>query len=398
MHTSKSFEEIFELYKGNNFCVFDTETDLIDKNKSVMAFPPEFVVGIFYGGRTNLFTTINKPGTFTSIISSYPIVVGHNLPFDLRVMGIEIDKDTVYWDTAIVEYEITGQYHTYPTLQSLADKYIPGRTKEEVVSEMIKSGVSPKDIPAELLEKYCEEDVSLTRDIFCKQIEYIASHFSKKQVNLLLQRLKFRAVTYTMSVEGLALDANMLDGAINSMKDELENLEIWLKGTMYMHLIHMKYEDINVNSLDQIRTVIFGGTYKVVRDEPTGEYYKTGAKAGQPKTKKVTETVVHTSANSLNAGFIYSPKSGNKVDEAVLLNVRNVLDRSCRAKSCVEFIDKLLEYRNINKNLSTYFEGYRNVGNRIGDTVYVHTEYKHTGTPTGRISSTKPNVQNLKSG
>jgi len=396
MHTSKSFEEVFEDYKAGRYCVFDTETDLIDKTKSVMAHPPELVLGVFYCGNNAKFTSFYT-SVVAKILNTYRIVVGHNLPFDLRVVGAEIDKYTVYWDTAVVEYEITGQHHTYPTLQSLADKYLPGRVKEEVVSEMIKAGVSPKDISKELLETYCKVDVEITKDIFHKQIEYVASHFSKKQLNLLLQRLKFRAVTYTMSVEGLALDGNMLDGAINAMKDELENLEVWLKGTMYLYLVHMKYEDINVNSLDQIRTVIYGGSYKVIRDEPTGEYYKTGVRAGQPKTKKVTETVELTPTNSLTAGYVYAHRVA-KVDEPGLLEVRNVLDKARRAKACVEFIDKLLEYRNINKNLSTYFEGYRNVGNRIGDTVYVHTEYKHTGTPTGRISSTKPNVQNLKSG
>lgn len=397
MFTSISFEEIVNKVEMGNYCVFDTETDLIDKNKSVMAHPPEFVLAVFYGGLFNKFNVVENSSTLKGLLSKYNIVVGHNLAFDLRVIDADIDKDTIYWDTAIVEYEISGQYHKFPSLQSLADKYVPGRVKEETVSEMIKSGVSPKDIPKELLEVYCEEDVSITNEIFKAQVEYIGSYFEKKRINLLLQRLKFRTSTYMMSKEGLALDLRMLQDNITSMKEDLEILERYLKGMMYTYLCSMEYDDININSLDQIRTCIYGGSYKVVSDEPTGEFYKTGAKAGQPKTKKVVKTVELSPSNCLSAGYIYMPKGAN-VDEAGLLTVRNVLDRSRRALICVEFIDKLLEYRNINKNLSTYFEGYYNVGRQEGSVVFLHTEYKHTGTPTGRISSTKPNVQNLKSG
>lgn len=54
-------------------------------------------------------------------------------------------------------------------------------------------------------------------------------------------------------------------------------------------------------------------------------------------------------------------------------------------------IDKMLEYRSVSKELSTYIEG---VERHIADDNRVHTTFKLHGTVTGRLSSSKPNVQN----
>lgn len=57
-----------------------------------------------------------------------------------------------------------------------------------------------------------------------------------------------------------------------------------------------------------------------------------------------------------------------------------------------EVIDKILYYREVNKLLTTYTTKlleYMDGTNRI------HTEYKQTGTATGRLSSNNPNLQNI---
>ena len=54
-------------------------------------------------------------------------------------------------------------------------------------------------------------------------------------------------------------------------------------------------------------------------------------------------------------------------------------------------IDEMLEYRSVSKELSTYIIG---VEDKIANDGRVHTTYKLHGTVTGRLSSSKPNVQN----
>ena len=55
-------------------------------------------------------------------------------------------------------------------------------------------------------------------------------------------------------------------------------------------------------------------------------------------------------------------------------------------------IDAILEYRKLQKLNSTYAEGLLKV---VGDNGRIHTDFKQTGTLTGRLSSAEPNLQNI---
>lgn len=55
-------------------------------------------------------------------------------------------------------------------------------------------------------------------------------------------------------------------------------------------------------------------------------------------------------------------------------------------------IDKILEYRQITKLNSTYIEG---LMSKVDDSGRIHSTFDQTGTSTGRISSTEPNLQNI---
>ncbi len=55
-------------------------------------------------------------------------------------------------------------------------------------------------------------------------------------------------------------------------------------------------------------------------------------------------------------------------------------------------IDLILQYRKVTKLRSTYTEGLLRVADEHG---VVHTQFKQTGTATGRLSSAEPNLQNI---
>ncbi len=55
-------------------------------------------------------------------------------------------------------------------------------------------------------------------------------------------------------------------------------------------------------------------------------------------------------------------------------------------------INVILEYRNLNKLLTTYLETFNDY---VFDDGKIHTIYKQTGTRTGRLSSIEPNIQNI---
>ncbi len=57
-----------------------------------------------------------------------------------------------------------------------------------------------------------------------------------------------------------------------------------------------------------------------------------------------------------------------------------------------EIIDDILDYRKVTKLKSTYTDGLQKVADENGR---VHSNFKQTGTATGRLSSTEPNLQNI---
>lgn len=58
-----------------------------------------------------------------------------------------------------------------------------------------------------------------------------------------------------------------------------------------------------------------------------------------------------------------------------------------------EIVDKILQYRTLNKLLTTYLEGLSKLVNP--ETGRIHTTFNQTVTATGRLSSTEPNLQNI---
>ena len=391
-----SLEKLLECYDAGRYVVIDTETKLIDKDKSVYAYPPEFVLGVnwvrnsTWGDPMNAYRTGYTKGEFIEFLGSVSlpyITVGHNVCFDLLVTGIyklsQMDHDIV-WDTAIAEYEMFGQTFTYPSLQQLADKYCPGEMKENSVSEMIKAGVCPSTIPLDKLEDYCKQDVNITRKVFLAQIELFKKYPNNLQ-NLILQRMKYRMITHEMSCNGMMMDKEKMLGASRSLEVDETILEGKLTIGMASHMPNA--DEVNPNSNQQLMGVLYGiGTYKITKMVDTGEVYKSGDKKGQPKLKK---DVVHLPYKNplFPVGLMSS------VDEQSLNKILSCLI----SPECKNFVETLLKYRTVSKERRTYFQGYYEVA-RDGDPyISLHTEFKHTATPTGRISSSKPNIQNLKS-
>ena len=182
--------------------------------------------------------------------------------------------------------------------------------------------------------QYAAADADMTgrlRDTLSGQLDNLG-------LNPLLEDLEMPLVPVlvTMQSHGIKVDA----GALHEMSRDLNQQMQQVEQALYDSIGHT----VNINSPQQLSDLLF-------------------RELGLPRTKR-TKTGYSTDANSLE---------GLKGQHPV--------------------VDSILEYRQLSKLKSTYVDALPEMINpRTGR---IHTSYNQTGSATGRISSSDPNLQNI---
>ena len=156
-------------------------------------------------------------------------------------------------------------------------------------------------------------------------------------------------VLVRMQRNGVALDT----GALAKMSVELGESQQEIASSMYELVGH----EFNINSSQQLGEVLFG-------------------EMRLPTTKRT--------------------KTGYSTDAASLDGLKEYLD-SGQAENvdprAYQMLGSILDYRQLSKLKSTYVDALPSLVNP--ETGRIHTRYNQTGSATGRISSSDPNVQNI---
>ncbi|MBQ3145173.1 MAG: DNA polymerase I [Clostridia bacterium] len=141
-------------------------------------------------------------------------------------------------------------------------------------------------------------------------------------------------------------------------------------------LASMQYEGIYI---DKNELIEFGKELQVKINILTKEIYElTGEEFNINSTKQLGEVLFE----KLGLTAIKKTKIGYSTDVDVLEKIKNEHP----------VIEKILEYRQIQKLNSTYVES---LIPYIDETSRIHSKFHQTVTTTGRISSTDPNLQNI---
>lgn len=304
-------------------------------------------------------------------------VVWFNAKFDiahLRKLGLLFPK--THYDVQLAHFYITNQSEKLPSLESVAQYYnLPGKL-DIVKTEFWQKGVDTCDIPWNILCEYGEQDVKLTLQLYHKQQEHWDSHAQKHKLFKLA--CMDMLVLQEMEHNGLFYNEEVCNQKSKQLQEDIKQLTSKLSAV---------YPDIpiNFNSSAQLSSFLYGGSIVTESKEMVG-FYKGGQKAGQPKYKTV-ET-----EHQLPRLF----KPTIKTDGGAFSTSESTLQK-LKGKH-YPYVKLLLELAKLTKLDETYYRGLTKLNKEMmWPTNYLHGQFNQCIAVTGRLSSSKPNLQNLSS-
>ncbi|MGD1992663.1 MAG: DNA polymerase I, partial [Anaerolineae bacterium] len=262
----------------------------------------------------------------------------HNAKYDMEVMaryGVRVRG--LGFDTMIAEWLVD------PASRNLGLKnltFIRLGVEMTPIEDLIGSGrnqVTMAEVGVQRAAAYAAADVDMTHRL----VKILESELREKRHWDLYVDLELPLVPVLMDMEmaGVALDLAFLEHMSKELQQRMHSLEEEIYAAV-------GYE-FNLNSSQQLADALFEAL-----ELPT---------EGVPRTP--------TGLYSMAAGVLEGMKDAHPV------------------------IEQVLEHRELAKLQSTYVDALPELVNR--ETGRLHTSYNQTGTVTGRISSSGPNLQNI---
>jgi DNA polymerase-1 len=266
-------------------------------------------------------------------------IVGHNLKYDSLVMSQHgLAPARLTFDTMIAEW-LVDPSSRHLGLKDMADAYLDVRMTH--IEELIGKGknqINMSEVPVEKAAPYAGADAEVT----FRLVPILQKRMDEHNSTSLFQEIEMPLIPVLAKMEqaGVALDSNFLQGMSIELSQRLGEIE-----TQIFAKVGYPF---NLNSTQQLSKVLF----ETLGLEPPD------------RRKKTASGHFSTSAD--------------------------VLDE-LRGKHPV--IDWMLEFRELAKLKSTYVDSLPLEVNPV--TGRVHTSFNQTGSVTGRLASSDPNLQNI---
>jgi DNA polymerase I len=262
--------------------------------------------------------------------------VGHNIKFDWLVLqraGVEVAG--VAFDSMIASFMVDPGRRSH-ALDELASEHFGVRMRTYL--DVVGRGKAERPfaaVPVREAADYCCAD----SDFSLRLRGVLEPTLREHRLDALFREVEIPliAVLAEMEREGIAIDRDLFARLTREFRQELARLE----GAVYS----AAGTEFNVNSNPQLRTVLF---------------------------------------DKLQLPVLKKGKTGPSTDADVLDEL---------AAMGHEVPKLLLEYREVAKLLSTYLEALPAEVNPA--TGRIHTSFNQIGAATGRLSSTRPNLQNI---
>lgn len=316
-------------------------------------------------------------------IDESEILVGFNIKFDLhwlRKYGINFVGKRI-WDCQLVHFILTGQQYPYPSLNGVSAYYDLGSKLDVVATEYWGNKIDTPNIPKDLLEEYLIGDLQLTQKVYDKQMEEFAVA-TKPMQRLISLHNQDLIILQEMEFNGLLFDENSSNHLAKELEDQIEIIDRIL--FEYHELV-----EFNPNSTEHVSSLLYGGTFKVRRREVIG-VFKTGTRMGQQKERWVEHEIVFPRLITPLKGSELNKEGFFSTDDQTLKSLKT------RSKYGKDLVEVLVKRATLEKRLTAYYRGLVDLRKEMNwHEGRLHGQLNQCVARTGRLSSSKPNLQNF---
>lgn len=296
------------------------------------------------------------------------LVLGHNIKFDVKFIyhNYHILLTNLY-DTTIAESVLNaGIGDTFYSLADLVKKYLNITLSKDIRDTFLN--YSEENFTEEHIN-YAKDDVLYLEEIYQAQSKKAQELELIKVIDL---EMKLIPVVAMMEYFGILID-------VDSWNKTIEELET--------RLIPFR-EQIKEDILNQIVQKIEYKNVLELADKLAIPVKKKSERATLQMIKDFN-FVKKWFFDNLN---IDSPKQVLAILKALGIDIPNTNEQTLQDYAEHEFVKLILEYRNMQKLITTYG---KNILSKVDIDGCIHPEFNQVGTATGRFSSSNPNCQNI---
>ncbi len=314
-------------------------------------------------------------------LNSATLLVGFNLKYDLHwLFRYNLQYSQRLFDCQVAYFILRNQQASYPSLDGVATELGVDNKLDIVKTEYWEKGLDTDQVPYEILSEYLEQDLLTTAQVYTKLMSEIEATLLDMKVCIRMAMLDL-AVLANIEQNGLLYDTEKSLNKGEELVTKIEKIDNWIRE---------KYNVpwFNPNSGEHTSVLLYGGTVMLDGTESFLFVYKDGRETIKTRKAKVPQTY---------AG-LYKPLEGSELakagfyatNEPTLVSIRN------SSKDNTELLDVLLHRSKLEKLRSTYYQGLPKRIIEMGwEDNIIHSSFNQCVSVSGRLSSTKPNVQNI---